>query len=197
MSACNLRLLQREEKIESRDEKELCRRVTLLVRWYTAHTLTLKLRKDLNALLHTHPDANTGVLAFSHVHAHAQSDTYSLRRFLPLSHPHGSSWMTFCSHDTYYPAYITWDPVEEGQMNTIRRKEKQLNSDSVIWTKPKRGFLTIRGLHYSWYRLVKFLCVRLRCSYYWPAPCSENRMISSGFLNKQPSLLVSNSNVAQ
>lgn len=52
-------------------------------------------------------------------------------------------------------------------------------------------------LHYCWYRLVRFLCVRLRCSYYWPAPCSENGMISSGFLNKQSSLLVSNSNVAQ
>lgn len=72
MSACNLRLLQREEKIESRDEKELCRCVNLLVRWYTAHTLTLKLRGDLNALLHTNPDANTGVFAFSHV-AHMHS----------------------------------------------------------------------------------------------------------------------------
>lgn len=70
------------------------------------------------------------------VRAHAKTDTYSSRRFLPFSHLHDGSWMIFCSHDTQYPVYVTWHPVysaRKGRAEGYNAKDnRDFESQSVI-----------------------------------------------------------------
>lgn len=148
MSARNLRLLQRDEKIESRDEKELSRRVTLLVRWYTAHTLTLKLRKtwkhscthiliQTQAYLHAAKFAHMHTLIHIHYYASFRSHIHMMAAgwpFAPMTH---TIQCTSCD--------IMWTELEEEQMNQFEAKKNTEILNLWFERKSNRCFLRTQG----------------------------------------------------